>query len=352
MSNFKNILLILIFILTIKPLVLCQSIQVGVKHFQGACDEDFVYIASSMGVCVYDKNNDSMECFNDDNYLNISAIAVSDEGDIVVGTYSKIPGIAYFRNKKFEEIKCNAFPLQNVSKLMFDDGLWVGSNYYISNLNEGEWREWSYFNKNLAYCKFSEIITNPTSGDIWFGMQTNGKNEKLGKISQEGEIDYYQEFDNIKSLYLDKNELYIATDKGLHIMKDEKIVPFEEVDNPLVAKCDYISGQDGVIWFSSGTKLIRKNMDGSFDIFNCGFAQEDDTIVDIICDNEILWLILFKGGLVKFDNRNFIKISGVDEISNNDIVENKDMFDLLGRRINQYQTGNLYISNGKKIITK
>lgn len=360
--NIKTLLNNLLFSLFIISLWMGTfQMTASTKYFDLAFDENFVYVATSNGLLVHNKQTGEENIFKSKFEDHVSAVGVSPEGDVYIGC-SQNDGLFMFANNDFEKIKTGSVQAFNIASISFGDGLWVGGEYHMLHNSSNGWVEYvaplpfasHYLYKGLAYDEKNDIM--------WFGVDSSLGTKEFGYVNSIGEACYFDisleefpqwDFYNVNDIYLrDDGTLLLATNRGLIKYENEKcclVSPVIDKESPAVSA---IAGNGDRFWGAS-QNAVRKYANGEISEYQLEVPENDDFIIAMQYDGKSLWTLFYLGGLRELDDSLF-KTAVVGEnkimIPENNELTSKKIFDINGNSIIIPQKGQIYIRDGRKII--
>ena len=321
-----------------------------IEYKDAVLGTDCVWMATGHGLVRYDKQTGTSETFSSDKYSDITALALSSDGSLSVGC-GKGEGVASFADGEFSQIAQPEEPLQNVSAMLYSNGLWVGSSQYL-NLHDGnKWQSWQCPYPMSSYCQFDAVAYDDSSATLWFGIDGNTPDKKLGSVTSEGEISYIDKvtYDIYDICVPEPGKLLLATEDGMYQYMDGELSMLEHPISSIPKKCNVVTSQEDVIWFAAGNTLVR-GTGYSYRSFECKTDNDADYITSILPDGDVVWVTLAYGGLYRFTGDSFEQASGVDAVIPETELNERDVYFLDGTVNRTPRKGEVYVKNGKKVI--
>lgn len=115
---------------------------------------------------------------------------------------------------------------------------------------------------------------------------------------------------------------------------------------------DLQTGPDGRVWAAVKQSLYAVTTDGVVTETAIP-VPDDDNIVCFKHDGEAIWIGTVQHGLFKWENGGLQRVNlsaGVEAVTADSESADAAVYDIMGRKVDNPQPGNLYISNGKKFV--
>ena len=203
-----------------------------------------------------------------------------------------------FENYNFLDGICNGYTRE---VKVFGNNIWIGNGSGLAVYNGKKFKPIAYTNEFFNGANITVIETD-SEGNIWLGTQGNGllKYDGLKFTTYRKENGLPSNF--ILDILIDNNGVWIATQKGLVKMKDEKIIG---INNP---------EKDGLKDFI--VRSISKSKDGIYFISSSGgiFEYDLNSFKKIMTEqglksNEFIFDIkLADDGILQVEIKDFIKL--------------------------------------------
>ena len=297
-----------------------------------AREDNNLWLATSMGIIKYDKITDeiynaSMELGIDFD-AEIAMVSVTPQGDLLFTDKQKG---TYIRKGETIEIYKEWFYELFDSERLFSfscaydelDSLWLTSNCGVQPYFElacqipypGQYRS--------SECSNSKILSTITDiafdskGNLWAAIY--GEYEHL--LCKKKEDRYTSNAlesvngqggtKEICSIVVDKNDnIWFAAEDGIHCYYQEtgKDSTMSNVTHLGIPNEQFLANdidENNNIWFSSSTTLMKYN-GNEFTTYSCDGYQE---ACAILCDGDVVWVLLKNDKLLKFQNNEFETIN-------------------------------------------
>ncbi len=351
--------IILNIVLTITVDYACSAIT----YRDLAVENRAVWIASIDGLVKFNRLTGSFEKFESETFNNLSAVAVSPDGNISVAG-AKNEGVAIFDGESFKPITTEKDELFNVSALTYANGLWIGKTHMILHNDGDTWTTWDSQNPYLSSYQFNNFAYDKKTGKMWFGVSSSGSISKLGYINSTGSMVFINDFHvddiwpSVTGIYLTPaGKLYIASTHGMFTCNNNTVSTLEHPFKELSTSWTSVTGNGEKIWFSSGKVLVQYDEEQynsyTFDLSD----NPNDFIVKLYADGDKVWVMMAYGGLFEFKNEKFstpttgVGTNRIGHISDDKPTDNY-IYNLNGQRIANPDKGQLCIKDGKKIIIR
>jgi ligand-binding sensor domain-containing protein len=189
-----------------------------------------------------------------------------------------------------------------------ENNVWVESFGNVIMYNGENWIKYDTTNSPL---KFVQEISIDRDGSVWFGTfyglihYQNGIWKKLTVENSE------LPSNNVREVYRDKsNTIWIATEKGVATLKDSIWTTYNTENSKLPSNSVTCINQDqkGNIWIGTNHDkgkggLVKIDSVQNWTIFTIDNSKlPTNAICEIETHNDIVWLGLFFGGLVRIEN--------------------------------------------------
>lgn len=324
-------------------------------YLKGITDENYVWITTSNGLVRYDKFSGGTKTFTPPTFTNLTALTFSGTGEIVVGGGKREEEVAMFDGVVFSPIQSSSvsFP-QNISSLTFHNGLWVGGSGNLIHQTATGWKKYDMPNSFLAEYRFGSLTWSEKCQRMWFGAIGSSSKDNLGYVDATGIYFVREANADINGIIeLDDGSLILATEYGLQKYADGKIeyigTPFS-IDYPGITAIT--QNEDG-IWFGMRNKVFRYN-GTEFKDYKWDNRYEEDCITDMFTDKDnVIWIVFYYEGLVKFDNGEFTPVtSGISSPVSDSELNAGDIYDLRGLKLKDAPKNQIIIRNGKKYLER
>lgn len=309
-------------------------------------DKGAIWIGFQTKGLVKWKNGDILNHFTKNDGLptnSVNSISQnSKNGDILIGTnagFSILKNNNNFENYNFLDGLCNGYTRE---VKVFGNNIYIGNGSGLAVYNGKKFKPIAYSNEFFNGTNITVIETD-SEGNIWLGTQGNGllKYDGLKFTTYRTEDGLPSNF--ILDILIDNNGVWIATQKGLVKMKDEKIIGINnpEKDGLKDFRVRSISkSKDGVYFISSSGGIFEYDLNSFKKIMTEQGLKSNEFIFDIkLSDNGILWAG-GNQGLYKIDNDIVTKIYDKD----NSKLQNDFVLDLEFSR-----DGSLWIVQNSKV---
>jgi ligand-binding sensor domain-containing protein/serine phosphatase RsbU (regulator of sigma subunit) len=309
-------------------------------------DKGAIWIGFQTKGLVKWKNGDILNHYTKNDGLPTNAVNSisqnSKNGDILIGTnagFSILKNNYNFENYNFLDGLCNGYTRE---VKVFGNNIWIGNGSGLAVYNGKKFKPIAYSNEFFNGTNITVIETD-SEGNIWLGTQGNGllKYDGLKFTTYRTEDGLPSNF--ILDILIDNNGVWIATQKGLVKMKDEKIIGINNPEKDGLK--DFIvrsisKSKDGVYFISSSGGIFEYDLNSFKKIMTEQGLKSNEFIFDIkLADNGILWAG-GNQGLYKIDNDIVTKIYDKD----NSKLENGSVLDLEFSR-----DGSLWIVQNSKV---
>ena len=276
------------------------------------------------------KNGNILNHFTKNDGLPTNAINSisqnSKNGDILIGTnagFSILKDDTEFENYNFLDGLCNAYTRE---VKVFGNNIWIGNGNGLAVYNGKKFKPIAYSTEFYDGMNIT-VIEIDSEENIWIGTQT------YGLIKYDGlKFTTYKTEDGLPSniindILIDNNGIWIATQKGLVKMKDEKIIGINNPEKDGLkdfAVRSLSKSKDGIYFISSTGGIFEYDLNSFKKIMTEQGLKSNEFITDIkLADDGILWAA-GNQGLYQIDNDIVTKIYD----NNNSDLENNQIFDL------------------------
>ncbi|MBP8033078.1 MAG: histidine kinase [Bacteroidia bacterium] len=279
-----------------------------------------LYIGSDNGLYIYDLNTSTTNVLHVNNGLideEITSILCQKNGNVWVGSKS---GLISFNGLDFSYYTIGFDNNSNhIRSLLIDyeDNLWIGTH---SGLYKYRGKGFTVYDRqNGLGSAFIYQITKDVNNNLWFGTENNG----VFKFSN-GFFKNYSVKQGLLNnkvaavLALEDASVWFGTDKGISILKNEKIEnlsygPLFKQEAPI--NC-FFKDSKGLIWVGGQNGLCSMKKNGNsyaityYNLPVKSAEKEGYAVWSIIEDRKgNIWAGTYLEGLFKLENNQFIRQS-------------------------------------------
>ncbi|MBP3353090.1 MAG: hypothetical protein IJ341_05245 [Bacteroidales bacterium] len=277
---------------------------------------DSLIIATSNTIVSFNKNEYSVKTarWYSENNLLISpplSTTIDEEGKI---WYSDMYSLYCVDQEScstdvypFDNILFYSYSIQNSS----NGDIWIGGarNFYIRKSN-GEIKILTNPFDELNTISVMSNIEEDSEGNMWTAITSygafNGYNIVYYDKLYNHTVVSTKDNDQVHTMQIDKNDnIWFASSEGIScINKDKSKKVYSFNDNPKFGNDFYVaSSKDnaGNIWFSSSSTLIKYNGTEFISYTSPNYSDA----CSILCDGDIVWVLLKNDKLLKFQNNEF-----------------------------------------------
>ena len=270
-----------------------------------AVSNNAVWLATSDGLEKYDKVSGTSEKFASRTFSDLFSVVATPDDNVVVGSYGQ-GGVAEFDGKSFNSLSIGLDDISYVSSLALADGLWIGLATSILHKYDETWKIFDCPDLFSSIHSFNAFAYDAQRNRIWFGA-SGARKSYIGYINGKGKIFFLDDFKaSVNRLYCTPDGiLYIATDNGMYICKDNVISPLEHAVEDLDEACTAVTGNNEKVWFSSKKTIVQ--YDGhDYRAFTCDLSEaSSDFIYGLVADGDKVWVMMLYGGLFEFKDNKF-----------------------------------------------
>lgn len=204
--------------------------------------------------------------------------------------------------------------------------VWVKFFQKIIMYDGNEWVKYDTTNSPLESVHDISVDKN---GVIWFGTSIGLIKYDNGKWTSFNTDNCDIASNEAREVYLDDNNvLWVATDSGISKLENSKWSVLNKKNSSLPSNSvDCVNGDAfGNIWIGTNEVkgkggLVKIDKNGEWTVYTTKNSKlPSNTVWDIKFENEIIWLSLNKGGLVRFDGKKWEVYNTYNSIIPHDYV--------------------------------
>ncbi|MBQ3556013.1 MAG: hypothetical protein IJA09_07350 [Bacteroidales bacterium] len=277
---------------------------------------DSLIIATSNTIVSFDKNEYSVKIarwYSENNRLSSPPLSttIDEEGKI---WYSDMYSLYCVDQEScstdvypFDNILFYSYSIQNSS----NGDIWIGGarNFYIRK-SDGEMKKLTNPFDGLNTISVMSNIEEDSEGNMWMSITSYGAFSGYNIVCYDKSYNHTvvstKNNDQVHTIQIDKNDnVWFASSEGIScINKDKSSTVYSYNDYPEFGNDFYVASSkdnEGNIWFSSSTTLMKYN-GAEFTTYTCSDYKE---ACSILCDGDIVWVLLKNDKLLKFQNNEF-----------------------------------------------
>lgn len=370
--RFLSILLSVLFFTTaFSSTIRCNDIQLAGNDLLIAVDGTVLKRNLTTG--------EQTELFNFGNYSQSPAdvvynIAVKSPDDVWISCGKA--GVAHYDGENFElSNSVGAIASSRCRFVAFDrDGtLWAALGYGgFSKYENGEWHKtYEYLGSGIYSNYYVNGVVFDSNNKMWWSA--NQPREGFGYCTPEtgwhaisDETEFYNKYGTctFNSLTIDADNNKWLGVRGSGILKygangTTLLFPlfteFHDGDN-IAPVDDAQVGPDGRVWVANGHSLYAFTGQDDIEAIEIPFPEDDATICCFKHDNDGIWIGTAAHGLFLWRNGQLESVNlsaGVCDIVPNETIDRETpIYDIMGRKVNHTEAGNLYIRGGRKFVAR
>ena len=200
---------------------------------------------------------------------------------------------------------------------------------FFSKIIMYDGNEWIKYDTTNSPLKLVHDISVDKNGAVWFGTSIGLIKYDDNKWTSFNTDNCDIASDNVREVYLDNNDvLWVATDSGISKFVNSKWSTLDTKNSSLPSNSvDCVKGDNfGNIWIGTNEVkgkggLVKIDKTGKWIVYTTSNSRlPSNTVWDIEMENDVVWLSLNKGGLARFDGKNWEVYNPYNSIIPHDYV--------------------------------